>query len=180
MKIITLSAVLAVLAMPGAALAEETAAQNGAQSCKTQRTAMGKVVFATTYGTNASRSNAFGKCVAKAAKASNTAKADATAACRAEESDAGFAAAHSGKSFAEFYGSGKKGKNAFAKCVNGKAKANRAAQTKALVNAAKQCKSERAAMGAGAFADKYGTNASKRNAFGKCVSSKNKAYAIPS
>ena len=36
-------------------------------------------------------------------------------------------------------------------------------------NAAKACKAERA-LGAQAFKDKYGTNASKANAFGKCVS----------
>jgi hypothetical protein len=35
---------------------------------------------------------------------------------------------------------------------------------------AKQCKAERAALGAQAFAEKYGTNANLRNAFGKCVS----------
>ena len=39
-------------------------------------------------------------------------------------------------------------------------------------NAAKQCKTERAGMGADAFKQLYGTNASKSNAFGKCVSSK--------
>jgi hypothetical protein len=38
------------------------------------------------------------------------------------------------------------------------------------LNAAKRCKAERAAMGAQAFAERYGTNANKRNAFGKCVS----------
>lgn len=37
-------------------------------------------------------------------------------------------------------------------------------------NAAKTCKAERASIGVGAFADKYGTNKNKRNAFGKCVS----------
>jgi hypothetical protein len=39
---------------------------------------------------------------------------------------------------------------------------------------AKRCKAERAAMGAQEFAQKYGTNANKRNAFGKCVSGKAK------
>jgi hypothetical protein len=37
-------------------------------------------------------------------------------------------------------------------------------------NAAKKCKAERAAMGVGAFNQNHGTNANKRNAFGKCVS----------
>jgi hypothetical protein len=35
---------------------------------------------------------------------------------------------------------------------------------------AQACRAERAAMGAAAFADKYGTNHNKANAFGKCVS----------
>ena len=39
-------------------------------------------------------------------------------------------------------------------------------------NAAKACKAERATMGVQAFNEKYGTNANKKNAFGKCVSGK--------
>ena len=41
-------------------------------------------------------------------------------------------------------------------------------------NAAKACKAERATMGVEAFKNKYGTNANKANAFGKCVSGKSK------
>ena len=37
------------------------------------------------------------------------------------------------------------------------------------MNAAKQCKAERKTDAAG-FAEKYGTNKNKKNAFGKCVS----------
>jgi len=58
-------------------------------------------------------------------------------------------------------------------------KAQRAAEQKSLINAAKQCKAERASIGAAAFAQKYGTNKNKRNAFGKCVSGKNKPDAVP-
>ena len=36
-------------------------------------------------------------------------------------------------------------------------------------NPAKKCKAERASMGEKAFAERYGTNPNKRNAFGKCV-----------
>src|SRR5919109_2525988 len=39
-------------------------------------------------------------------------------------------------------------------------------------NAAKECNAEHEAMGAEAFAEKYGTNRNGRNAFGKCVSQK--------
>jgi hypothetical protein len=41
-------------------------------------------------------------------------------------------------------------------------------------NAAKKCKAERASMGVEAFNARYGTNANKANAFGKCVSGKAK------
>ena len=37
-------------------------------------------------------------------------------------------------------------------------------------NPAKKCKAERALMDVQAFGARYGTNANKRNAFGKCVS----------
>ncbi|MFL5889850.1 MAG: hypothetical protein ACJ76M_12305 [Solirubrobacteraceae bacterium] len=66
----------------------------------------------------------------------------------------------------------------FGKCVSEKAKAKEhaadeqdqedAAEQK---NAAKECATERTAD-ADAFREKYGTNANKRNAFGKCVSQK--------
>jgi len=45
--------------------------------------------------------------------------------------------------------------------------------TETFKNAAKECKAERA-KDADAFAAKWGTNANKKNAFGKCVSSKAK------
>ena len=46
-------------------------------------------------------------------------------------------------------------------------------------NAAKYCKAARSAKGAEAFNTQYGTNANKKNAFGKCVSktASNKAEA---
>lgn len=39
---------------------------------------------------------------------------------------------------------------------------------------AEQCRAERASRGAQAFAERYGTNANQRNAFGRCVSGKAK------
>ena len=44
-------------------------------------------------------------------------------------------------------------------------------------NAAKYCQAVRAAKGVEAFQAAYGTNKTKRNAFGKCVSAANKAKA---
>ena len=45
---------------------------------------------------------------------------------------------------------------------------------KAKVNAAKECKAERAEIGGEAFREKYGSNKNGKNAFGKCVASKKK------
>jgi hypothetical protein len=88
--------------------------------------------------------------------------------CRAERgsTDATRAA------FATKYGTNKNKKNAFGKCVSQKAKATVEAGDAAEVAAAKACSTERGTTAASraAFADKYGTNKNKRNAFGKCVS----------
>ena len=69
--------------------------------------------------------------------------------------------------FAAKYGTGKKGKNAYGKCVSQKAKAKKdaadAADAKAIAtrkSAAKTCATERKA-GPAAFKAKYGTNANK-------------------
>ena len=85
--------------------------------------------------------------------------------------EADFRAAHDGKSFAEFYGRNKNDRNAYGKCVSGKAKAADTAQEAATMKAAKACKAERKADPA-AFTAKYGGKAA--SAFGKCVSSTSK------
>jgi hypothetical protein len=80
--------------------------------------------------------------------------------------------------FNEKYGTNANKKNAFGKCVSQKAKAKEAAADEQdqedaaeQKNAAKECDAERDAD-ADAFKEKYGTNANKKNAFGKCVSQK--------
>ncbi len=67
----------------------------------------------------------------------------------------------------------------FGKCVSSHAKkelreadAEDREQIAEAKNAAKECADERTAMGENAFAEQYGTNPNKRNAFGKCVSGK--------
>ena len=105
--------------------------------------------------------------------------------CKAERADADFPATHDGKSFQEFYGTGKHGKNAYGKCVSTKARALKAKEDEAdkadvseFKNAAKQCQAEStdpdfpAAHDGKSFSDFYGTNHNHRNAFGKCVSGK--------
>src|SRR5262249_17731739 len=68
MKRMLLALAVVALAAPFAALAAGSG--NGAspaQACKTEQTAMGNDAFKALYGTNADKSNAFGKCVAKKA-----------------------------------------------------------------------------------------------------------------
>jgi hypothetical protein len=99
-----------------------------------------------------------------------TAPQNAAKACKAErKADA--------KLFAEMYkpAQGSK-KKPFPTCIaTKKAQARSVAEAveDAAKNAAKWCKAERA-KNPQAFADTYGTNKNKRNAFGKCVSAKAK------
>ncbi len=168
-------ATAAALCVPAAALAgpTPTASQLALQSCKSQQTQLAaNNVFKTTYGTNATKSNAFGKCVSKAMQAARSALQNAAEQCKAEQADASFATNHGGKTFDQFYGSGSsKGQgadaNAYGKCVSQKAQASTQATTQAIVGAAKSCKADRAADKV-AFAAKYHT-------FGACVSLKAKS-----
>jgi hypothetical protein len=61
------------------------------------------------------------------------------------------------------------------RCVRENAAEEAAENATAQKNAAKECKAELEAMGADAFAERYGTNGNAKNAFGKCVSTKAKA-----
>jgi hypothetical protein len=171
MRNLTILTLLGVLAVSAPALAEQSSSTPSPESqCRTERSAMGVDVFRQTYGTNKNRHNAFGKCVSKRThateEAADTAKQNAAQACKAEK-------AADPAAFAQKYGTGKHGANAYGKCVSQTAKAETTDavkdEVKADVNAAKTCKAERKADPQ-AFADKYGTNANKRNAFGKCVS----------
>jgi RTX calcium-binding nonapeptide repeat (4 copies) len=96
----------------------------------------------------------------KAAAAAQDPAPTATEACRAEKQGMGT------KLFKQTYAA-KSTSKAMAACV---AKREPAVATDTK-NAAKECKAERTADPA-AFAEKYGTNENKSNAYGKCVSSK--------
>ena len=100
--------------------------------------------------------------------------------CKAERSQLGETA------FKAKYGTNASKANAFGKCVSSKSKAkaekdeakddeNEANESKAEEAAAKKCKAERTQLGETPFKAKYGTNANKANAFGKCVSKLSKA-----
>jgi hypothetical protein len=72
------------------------------------------------------KGKAFGKCVSGKVKEEvveeRVDKINAAKECKAEREDPAFADTHEGESFEEFYGTNKNGKNAFGKCVSGKAK----------------------------------------------------------
>jgi hypothetical protein len=160
-------AVTAFLALPALAVAgspPSPASQAAAvKQCTTERNAS-LAAFKLLYGTPPNRSNAFGKCVSKLAQQNEQEHSNAAAQCRTERSSDPTA-------FATTYGTGSKHRNAFGNCVSKKAKAAAAARVEATVNAAKSCWTERKA-GLAAFKTRYGTNADKSNAFGKCVSGK--------
>jgi len=173
-------ATLGALALAAPAVAQTTEqpapeTPTAQEQCRTERAQMGAATFRQTYGTNANRSNAFGKCVSERSadteKARTEARTNAAKQCKAEqEADAA--------AFAAKYGTGKTKRNAYGKCVSGKARAQTAEtvdeQVKADVNAAKACRAERKADPA-AFRAKYATNKNRSNAFGKCVSAQAKA-----
>ncbi|MDP9492453.1 MAG: hypothetical protein M3P42_09705 [Actinomycetota bacterium] len=164
-KVIGLVAVLTLGALPAIAFAEEAPAQkSAAQLCQEQKRAMGDAAFKALYGTNANKSNAFGKCVSKQNARSAENSQNAAKACVEERKTLGEQA------FRDKYGKNGNKANAFGKCVSAKAAAEASAEQAATIKAAKACNAERKAMGDAAFKTKYGTGASKANAFGKCVS----------
>jgi len=183
-KLIAVTSALALLAVPTGAVAKPNAGDeaNAAQECRAERgdSAATREAFRAKYGTNANGRNAFGKCVSTRARdeeqEGDTAHVNASKQCKAEAEQLGAAA------FAAKYGTGKKGRNAHGKCVSGNAKELEAAadaEDRELIaerkSAAKTCAAERKEIGETAFAQKYGTNKNKRNAFGKCVSQTAKA-----
>jgi hypothetical protein len=157
-----LLAAVVLVAVPAA-----TASAGGRSSAQAQCTklqaSMGAQAFAQAYPT-------YGACVSKLAPVDqgNTAAAQST--CKAQQADANFATSHDGKTFALYYGTGPKGKDAFGRCVAASAKVSATVETQSTPNPAQTCRTARTAMGAAAFSQLYGTNANKSNAFGKCVS----------
>jgi hypothetical protein len=141
----------AMLVVPTGAMAAPTKADTKAASkeCHDLRAAMGKENFKAEYGN-------FGKCVSKKSREEKAerkaARREAREACKAQ---------------------GLKGKERAA-CVREQKQANKADADETdekRVNAARQCRAEQKAD-PDAFGETYGT---KRNAFGKCVSTKAKA-----
>jgi hypothetical protein len=180
MKTLSTAIVLvALLVVPAGAAAKPDAADKRAAiaQCKSERgkTKATRKAFKAKY-------HSFSRCVrqntTEEAAETRAALRNAAKECKAERSDTSFPASHDGKSFQEFYGTNKNGKNAYGKCVSQHAKQNRQEheaeqdqEDQNELNAARQCRAERK-EDPDAFRDKYGTNRNKRNAFGKCVSKK--------
>ena len=158
--------VIAVLAFAVAPVAASVAAggpnatTNASASCTALKTKMGATTFAQAY-------TSFGACVSALTSVEQQNIASAEAQCTAEQNDAGFAAAHANKTFAQFYGTGKDGKDAFNKCVSAKTQASSKAEQLARTNPSRTCNTLRTRLGASTFTLAYGN---ARNAFGKCVS----------
>ena len=113
----------------------------------------------------------------ESAQSTQSADKNAAKACKAERAKIGVEA------FKTKYGTNANKANAFGKCVSGTAKTmkdDEKADDQAEANAAKTCKAERTKIGVEAFKTKYGTNANKANAFGKCVSSLAKGHGSSS
>jgi hypothetical protein len=187
MKRILVLAVLLALAAPAAFAAppagkgkpetssSSASGQSPAALCKQQLKTMGASNFQSTYAPNGNGKNAFGKCVSHQSQLESSNQQNAAKQCKAERGTT----TDGIKAFADKYGTNANKRNAFGKCVSGKSKEQTEQEQQETLNAAKQCKAERGTTtdSIKAFADKYGTNANKRNAFGKCVSQKAKAAA---
>jgi len=93
-RVLVVSLLVAAIGAPAAFAADPTPAdfKNAAKYCKAVRDSKGFEAFATQYGTNKNKKNAYGKCVsatanAKAEKREDAQDAKATADCKKQRSD---------------------------------------------------------------------------------------------
>ena len=157
-------AALSVVAAPQAlAGGGKKPAKNAAKAtCKAERAALGTRLFGATYG-----ATPVATCRRRVLDEAQEAVGNAAQECFAER-------AADADAFRERYGQNANKRNAFGKCVSTLAKKELAEEVLETLNAALECKAERA-EDPDAFREKYGTNANKSNAFGKCVSGKKAA-----
>ena len=78
-RLIVVAALIAAVVVPSALAADPTPAdfKNAAKYCKAVRESKGTEQFATLYGTNKNKKNAYGKCVSKTASAKAEKREDA-------------------------------------------------------------------------------------------------------
>jgi hypothetical protein len=162
---VAMATVALAIPLTATASVSQTDYKNAAKFCKALRADMratSPTAFKDAYGTNHNHRNAYGKCVSKYSRVAHANHSDAVKACKTEQ-EANQA------EFTRKYGTNKHGSNALGKCVSKQEDQAEQADHDAIVNAAKQCRVERAKDPA-AFREHYGTNHNKSNAFGKCVS----------
>ena len=164
MKRLVIAALLAfaVSTVVATAAPGSDATKNANAACTALKAKIGATAFTQAYAT-------FGRCVSSMAPVEQQNLTSADASCTAEQNDATFAASHGGKTFDQFYGTGKNSRNAFGNCVSAKAKASSKAEGQDRPNPARTCRAERTLMGVAPFGALYGKNANDRNAFDKCV-----------
>jgi len=178
-KTIAAVVLIAALAVPaGAGSKPSDDDQRAAQKqCKSERskTRATREAFKAKYR---SMSRCMRQNAAEEEREREQAKTNAAKQCKGERTALG------SQAFADKYGENKNKKNAYGKCVSMTAQEKKAEMddeddeaAKQFRNAAKECAAERREMGNEGFADKYGTNDNKRNAFGKCVSGKTREGA---
>lgn len=161
MRRLILICTLAAAVVPAAfAAGTPTSAQT---DCTKLKATMGPAAFTSAYPT-------FGACVSKYAQIEQQATTSAQTTCTNQQNDTNFASTHGGKTFDQFYGNGKNGRNAFGNCVSTVAKADSQAEQQSRMNPAQTCRALRTQMTPAVFGQTYGKNANDRNAFGKCVS----------
>jgi hypothetical protein len=161
MRKLMLGAVLA-LVLPAAAMAGDdttSPADLAATACKTEKSEMGKKTFKLTYGSAETVGEAKDDCLDGRSEDAKDDHENAAKACKTER-------ARNEEAFAAKYGTNKNKRNAFGKCVSGKAKHASEEDTHKRVSAAHKCRAEKKSDPV-AFAEDYGKG---KNAFGKCVS----------
>jgi hypothetical protein len=156
-----------------AAFAVPPAGQDASRACKAQRNAVGMSTFRLQYAPAGSPKAAMDACLVQQVQLVTTEEKNAAKACKAERGTT----PASKEAFDETHGTNANKKNAFGKCVSSKAADEVAEVQQATLNAAKACKAERGTTPAtrAEFDAEHGTNANKKNAFGKCVSKAVKA-----
>lgn len=156
-------AFVAVAVLVPAVASAGTSTTSARSDCAQLRTAMGTAAFSQAYST-------FGACVAAYAPIERQVTSGAEATCTAQQADANFAATHDGKTFDQYYGTGKTEQNPFANCVKIVTKTIRKTEQQERMNPARTCRALRTQLGVPLFDMTYGKNKNDRNAFGKCVS----------
>src|SRR6266568_2015257 len=125
--------VAAAVAAAAAFAASPDAVTNASSDCTALRAKMGVTAFAQAY-------SSFGACVSRYSSLEQQNQASAQTSCTALQADPNFAAGHGGKTFAQFYGTGKNGTNAMTRCVATIAKASSQTEQQGRLNPSQTCR----------------------------------------